>query len=70
MEKKDGHEYLKSSYLFNSLLFGEEIRYTAFINFIFNELRINPLDYGSFENPIRSYREKSHTDVWINKIIN
>lgn len=60
---------LESSLLFNSLLSGDEIRYSDFLDFIINKYKINPFSGGLFQQSdrIKCYREKHHTDLWITK---
>lgn len=63
--KKIAH--LINSPLFNSLLNGDEIRYSDIIVYLINRFKIIPFDTEITKGNFRVYREKSHTDIWINK---
>lgn len=69
MKQQEKKEYLRKSPLFRSLLSGNEIRYSDVIGYFIETFIFNPLANKSIKyNNIYVYREKSHTDLWINAV--
>lgn len=63
--KKTSH--LNQSPLFNSLLNGDEIRYSDIIAYLIKRFNIIPFDKEINKGNYQVHREKKHTDIWINK---
>jgi hypothetical protein len=60
---------LNDSPLWNSLLTDKEIRYSDFLGLFIETYKQNPFEHGQIGYDIEVNREKKHTDLWIEKII-
>jgi len=60
---------LNDSPLWKSLLTDKEIRYSDFLGLFIETYKQNPFENGQIEYDIEVNREKKHTDLWIEKII-
>ena len=59
-------DYLKSSLLFNSVLKGEEIRFSDLLSYLINEFKFTSfISKSRLPEDITSYREVSHFDILI-----
>lgn len=71
MNTQEKMDHLHNSILFNSLLAGDEIRYSDLIGYYIEKFKKNPFEHGCPELPEKTvvYREKKHTDLWITNTI-